>query len=620
MTPLIRLPKVQMDLTVPEDRQLPSLAWLTSQEAYKTSDGMMGPCALYLEGIAGDSKRTAMLTQHISAKYEYEYLDIWGKDFGGSAFYFEFKKHDSRYNNIRAMLISFINDMAWHNWRKNPDGPVIRTVLENLGYHHRWSLPDLFQLFTLIRQCPCANTWAIFLSCFDECVEGERTWFLTRVMEQFGHNEWNYRIVITASGPDSSIKKFISESQVLSMQDCPTGPKGYAIDERNLAVSELGSALQDLFKKCPFMKKHETQIKGLMNGCSDAPHLGHRIIDWLGDYGRRAAKIADIGEEISKLRPVTPENVLRVFIESQPRRRQNLGHRACQWVKYAMEPFTIEALGHAITAVALYPRSSPENFDHARLAEGISSIFCGIIIIENGEVKFSHPLFYSAGSNYEEPADAHYRLATACLRYLTHHEVQEKYSKFSFNKYDGDILQRPLIIPRDNFLEYAVRFWSEHYRLCRLALSPCDPQSTGWGKKFLHHKKEFQRWSEAYYLLSNPFTRIQRSYLSPLPVIAALGLQDLVKYADLGQQGLEVVPAGPMAGDHRSITEWPCIYRWQALERGSRGSRVGAAGCHLLGCLPWKRRDSRSASKQSCIASKLSLARADYVPRRVCWT
>ncbi|KAM6505189.1 hypothetical protein FSOLCH5_015108 [Fusarium solani] len=137
MTPLIRLPKVQMDLTVPEDRQLPFLTWLTSQEAYKTSDGMMGPCALYLEGIAGDSKRTAMLTQHISAKYEYEYLDIWGKDFGGSAFYFEFKKHDSRYNNIRAMLISFINDMAWHNWRKNPDGPVIRTVLENLGYHHR---------------------------------------------------------------------------------------------------------------------------------------------------------------------------------------------------------------------------------------------------------------------------------------------------------------------------------------------------------------------------------------------------------------------------------------------------------------------------------------------------
>ncbi|KAI8673255.1 hypothetical protein NCS55_00644700 [Fusarium keratoplasticum] len=467
-----------------------------------------------------------MLTQHIYAKYEYEYLNIWGKDLGCSAFYFEFNKHDSRYNNIKSMLISFINDMAWHNWRKSPNGPVIRTVLENLGYHHRWSLPGLFQLFTLIRQCPCANTCAIFLSCFDECLEDERTWFLTRVMEQFGYNDWNYRIVITTSGPDSSIKKFIPESQVLSMQDCPTGPKGYAIDERNLAMSEIG------------------------------------IIDWLGDYGRRAARIADIGEEISKLHPVTPENVLRVFIESQPKRRQLLGDRAYQWAKYAMELFTIEALGHAIAAVTLYPRSSPENFDHARLAEDISSIFCGIIIIENGDVKFSHPSFYSAGSNHEEPAGAHYQLAAACLRYLTHHEVQEKYSKFSFNKYDGDILQRPLIIPRDDFLEYAVRFWSEHYRLCRLALSPYDPQSTGWGKIFFQDKKEFQRWSEAYYLLSNPFTRIQRSYLSPLPVIAALGLQDLVNMLISDNKG----------------SKWFQQDLWLAITEASRNGHADAVG------------------------------------------
>lgn len=127
------------------------------------------------------------------------------------------------------------------------------------------------------------NTCAIFSSCFDQCVEEERTWFLTKVMEQFGRNEWYWRIVITTSGPDSSIKKFIPESQVLSMQDCPTGPKGYAADERGLEQPELGSALQHLFEKCPFMKRHETQIKGLMDECSDAPHLGHRIIDWLGD-------------------------------------------------------------------------------------------------------------------------------------------------------------------------------------------------------------------------------------------------------------------------------------------------------------------------------------------------
>ncbi|RSL97661.1 hypothetical protein CDV31_012939 [Fusarium ambrosium] len=533
MAPPTRLPKVHMDPTVLEDRQLPFLNWLTSQEAYKAFNGMMGPCTLYLEGIPGDPKRTAMLTQHIYTKYEYEYLDHWGKNYGASAFYFEFNKHDNRYNNIRSMLISFINDMAWHNWQKSHDSPVIGTVLENLGYHHRWSLPDLFQLFTLIRQSPSITTCAIFLSCFDECVEEERTWFLTKVKEQFGHNEWNYRIVITTSGPDSSIKKFIPESQVLSMQDCPTGPRGYAAEERGLEHPELELALEDLLKKRPVLKQIESQLKEIMDECSDAPHLGHRIVQWLSHH-KRGAPIESISEDIRRLRPVTPENVVRVFIESHSNEKQELANEACLWVKYAIQPLTIEALSHAIVATTLSPEDTLQDLDHKQLAQDLSRILCGVIVIENREVKFSHPSFYSAAlplgdeTEDEEPPASHCHLTNACLKYLSNHEVQKKYSRFRVENHDTSFFSCPLIIPRDDLLYYAVQFWPEHYRLGN------DPQRaessplTELACSYLTDIKTGRDWCEAYYLLSTPFTRIQRSYLNTLPIAAALGWQDIV--------------------------------------------------------------------------------------------
>ncbi|KAJ4191030.1 hypothetical protein NW755_005241 [Fusarium falciforme] len=522
-----------MDPTVPEDRQLPFLNWLSSQEAYKTFDDMMGPCALYLEGIAGDPKRTAMLTQHIYAKYEYEYLEYWGKNYGGSAFYFEFNKHDNRYNNIRSMLVSLINDMAWHNWRKNPDGPVIRALLENLAYHHRWPLPELFQLFTLIRQCPSVSTWAIFLSCFDECVEEERTWFLTRVMEQFGRSEWNYRIVITTSGPNSSIKKLIPESQVLSMQGCPTGPKGYAADERGFEQPELELVLENLLKKRPVLRQLEIQLKDIMNECSNAPHLGHRIVDWLSQH-KRGAAIESISADISRLRPVTPENVVRVFIESHSLEKQAMANETCLWVKYAMQPLTIEALGHAIVGTTLLPGDTLRDLDHEQLAQDLSRILCGVIVIENREVKFSHPSFYSAPlplgdeSEDEEPKASHCHLAHACLKYLSTYEVQKNCSRFRVENHDASFLSCPLIVPRDDLLYYAVQFWPVHYRLGNNPQRSESSSLTELAYSYFDNIRTRRDWCEAYYLLSNPFTRIQRSYLTPLPVAAALGWKDLL--------------------------------------------------------------------------------------------
>ncbi|KAM0417014.1 hypothetical protein ACHAPT_012980 [Fusarium lateritium] len=530
MAPPTRPPRVHMDPNVSEAQQLPFLNWFASQDAYKTFDNTIHPCALYIEGATGDAQRTAMLTQHMYAQYESSRMKLWGADCGGAAFYFEFSKFDNRYNNIRSMLISFINDMTWHAWRKSADAPVIRRVLECLGEYRFWSLPDLFKLFTDVKKCPSVRNIALFLCCFDECVEEERTWFLTRVMEQYGRNDQHYLIVITTSGPDSSIKKFVPDSQVLSMEDCPTGPKGYAIEERGRDLAGLEPALQGLFKKRPILKRLEADLNELMDECRHAPHLGYRITDWLGRFGR-GAPIADIRTALGRLRPLTSENILRVFVESLSPDDQRLARLIYRWVKYALEPLTVEALGHAIAATTLTPEASLLDLDHEQLVDDLSRIFSGIIIIENREVKFSHPSFYSATlpeSEHEKPIVAHCQLAEACLKYLMHPEVQQQYHKLSVDNYAENPLHRPLILPRNDLLEYAVRFWPEHYRLGNDPQLGAAPLPTELALHLLRNKEVRHKWAEAYYLLSNPFTRIQRSYLSLLPIMASLGLQDLL--------------------------------------------------------------------------------------------
>ncbi|KAI8671993.1 hypothetical protein NCS56_00661600 [Fusarium sp. Ph1] len=341
-------------------------------------------------------------------------------------------------------------------------------------------------------------------------------------MEQFGRSEWNYRIFITTSGPNSSIKKFIPESQVLSMQDCPTGPKGYATDERCFEQPELELALEDLLKKRPILKQLETQLKDIMNKRSDAPHLGHRIVDWLSHH-KQGATIESISADVSRLRPLTPENVVRVFIESHPREKQALANEAHLWVKprNCCDDTITRGYTRGLKSRATCPRSS--------------KIFCGFIIIENREVKFSHPSLYSAPlplgdeSEDEEPKASHCHLAHACLKYLLNHEVQKKYSRFRVENHDTNFLNCPLVISRGDLLYYTVQFWPEHYQLCN------DPQRsessplTKLAYRYFDGIRTRRDWSEAYYLLSNPFTRIQRSYLTPLPIAAALGWQDLVR-------------------------------------------------------------------------------------------
>ena len=71
--------------------------------------------------------------------------------------------------------------------------------------------------------------------------------------------------------------------------------------------------------------------------------------------------------------------------------------------------------------------------------------------------------------------------------------------------------------------QYVIRYWPRHYKLILKQYSPLNS-----ALDFLKDTKAIHLWWEAYWSLLNPITRTNRGFRSILPILANLGLTDLV--------------------------------------------------------------------------------------------
>ncbi|GJC96275.1 ankyrin repeat protein [Colletotrichum higginsianum] len=518
---------------------LPFLDWIFTHERFKRFDESIGPYTLWIQGTDEDASRMAMISQHVYARYENEQTDKAGceEPQESAAFHFRFDKFDRRYNGIKPMLATFLSELSCHMGSRPGGDRTARRVFESLGWYRNWSLSGLFNLFTETRRCADVGSVAIILSCFDSCVEEERNWFLARVLEHQSRTDLNYRLVIVTSKQDLPfLKDSIPETHVISLEECPVPVVGYALDEKELNADGLWPYLEDVLRKRPVLSSLAGSLKNAIEKHCQAvaaPYLGYRILEWLRHFGR-GLPVAEITATVDRLvlpllqQPATtPRNVLSMFIHAAPLTgdKQALALTIYRWVKYAFEPLTIEALGHALIA-STGSNTLLLDIDYEQLLRDMTVMFGGVVVVKDGFVTFSNDSFYDTSvpddDDDEKPALVHGILAEACLRYLTHQEVLQLYTKLSVDNYGGNILKKPLASPQDSMLEYAVRFWAEHYRLSE------SHRPTQLALDFFYRTEAKNSWAEAHYLLSNPFTRIHRGYMSPLPSMAALGLEDLV--------------------------------------------------------------------------------------------
>lgn len=297
--------------------------------------------------------------------------------------------------------------------------------------------------------------------------------------------------------------------------------------------NELEKMLMDLVNKRPIYGEFQQQLDTLLRKCDSTPHLERVILTWLENYPRGRLK-SEIATRINELWPPTAETIVHVIVSSlTPELRERAEH-IFNWVKHALEPWSPESLAEAL-AVFYVPDQESCFIDlHIEdLIKEIAASLCGIIIVKGNDVKFSHPSFYLLpelgvdGSDEERAAKVNNTMAEVCLQYLQLQNVQGAMAESCSEILEGNEWKTPLdavVIShsRASMAGYAVRFWPCHYKASGLY----KPKQLVF--EFFANKKARGCWETFFWLLSNPFTRPERSYISTLPTFAGLGLEDLI--------------------------------------------------------------------------------------------
>ncbi|KAL6411623.1 ankyrin repeat protein [Ilyonectria robusta] len=446
----------------------------------------------------------------------------------GAVAYFEFDRNDSRYNSIEAMMVYYINLIVWHFWDHGE-----QYMAEALSLQKRmksWSRGDIFHIFWVVRYwiVTLDHRVKFFISCFDQCPEQERIWFLDRVRYEQSYTDGSTRLIISTTGMDSLGAGPFPEIASINMAECP------ALSRHDGLADELRSDLSRLLKRRPLCKAFQSQLETFLSQCHDSPHLGRIILTWLENNCRGTSR-SELEPVIGKLSPASAQSAVQVFVDFLPPERRQRARNVFNWVKHAAEPWTAGALAQAI-AISESPGQDADlgQLDPAGLISWVDQVFGGIITIRHGEFRFSHSSFHSLseieieGSPEEVAHQVNSQLAEICLRFFSNESAREALSAFSPDRLEGgpweSLLSATVIAyQRSSMAEYAVRFWPHHYR----ASGKLKPN--GLLRGMFASKGSRGAWEVPFYTMSNPVTRINRSYISLLPVFAMLGLEELVR-------------------------------------------------------------------------------------------
>ncbi|CEI63686.1 unnamed protein product [Fusarium venenatum] len=528
-TRLLALAPPTRALGIPFDPVLPyppMLRWLHQQQPY-ISFKRQKSGANYLHIHSGG--KSLVDSEDLSRRlYAHLDADLAHGNPTKTVVYFEFNQHDSRYRDLKSLLVYLINTMVWHFW------PIIETLVSKelmfLVDTKSWTMEDLYHIFLKIRlSLLWRQDFTFFISCFDQCPEDQRRWFMDRILKEQSYSEASFRIIISTSTCDSLGIDDIAPDRHLNLLECPR----FKEQPQDALSYESMKGLNNLVTRRPIYSRFLSRIKSLLEECNQVPKLAPLILGWL-ESNHRGKNGDEIAAVITSLSPATAGNIAHIFLRHLPPILHQKAKTAFTWIQHAAEPWSADAL---VEALALHASPDTElclyDLDKETERDELIKEFNGIITVDNGDVKFCHPSFYQVtelmgGQGLEEfAARVNSSMATVCLRYFQLENSQSFLDELCLTKLADVPPEAPLepfIIyhQRTSMSEYAVRFWADHYKASG-SFKPKDLVRDIFGDK-----RYRARWEIPFWLMSNPFTRIGRHYISRLPVFAMLGLEDLI--------------------------------------------------------------------------------------------
>ena len=490
--------------------------WITTDETYKTWFDCQEPSILHVHGVSGTTDASEFIFHHLNsyreAQQKKEILT-----------YFTFKRHDDRYNSVMAMLTTlliqiFSDCQDIYN--------AVRLPFEEMSHHSSWTQTDLLLLFrNVLSSWDHDGIWCV-INRMNEC-EDSCTTFLSDICSFAKHTERRFKIIITSTS-DCDSRRLLAGWPSINLSSHQEGVDSKVATDIDLGVLEL---VQQRSKFSEFEKR----IAEKLLNCGQDTHWRRLVLKQLRLSGGSPRKLT-IEQQLKILPPTTPKEIFVHILSGIPVERKPWARKTLIWTLYTFHPLSVWELG---TALMLQDESlSNENGDIGLnvcqdIIGELNKIFQGIFIVEHNEVHFSHPdarkfflnvdVDYGGKSAwYDVRETAHQQITNTCFFYLSILQVQNSIAA-SYVYPPADLVESPNYIPRYGLCSYAIKYWKSHYELIPEMFRP-----TASALRFCRNAKAMRLWAQAYWSIRSPIRRTDSVFLSMLPIVAGLGLQDLV--------------------------------------------------------------------------------------------
>lgn len=499
-------------------------AWVTSHEVFIEWLEGYGTSLLYIHG----EERLDEAFNHIVQAIDDMNTLKTKKDI---LLNFEFRKFDHRCNSVVEMLTMLLAQLLLHNQNMTDF-----LLFEQLQFYRTWTQDELLVQFRSALNHNDHEGIIVMLRDIDQC-DSSRNLFLEDICNFLALTEHRIKILITGH-TNSDTENLISNYKTISLKEQSL---------KNLEAftrTEINTEFVDLVYDVPKLLQSRFEISNFLGALArdtQSLRLASRYLRCHPDLVQTS--------EFAAEPPKTVQEIFDRALSSIPHEKQVWARTVLLWTMYGFRPFKTWEIGMILSLTLDTSITEHEDFDEISgfplIASEIQTIFQGIIIIVNHEVLPGHPdlreFVASSGSKndyYHIDDSAHEEILKISLRYFTlphmHRRILGRYlhqlpddQGAVFRDVFADYFLGLSNYHRYSFCSYAATYWPTHYKKL-----PPGPERIAITQTFLDDKMAFRVWQEAHWWVENAIRKRTRIYLSTLPVLAHVGLLDLMQLSD----------------------------------------------------------------------------------------
>jgi len=440
---------------------------------------------------------------------------------------FTLSKYDDRRNNIVSMLATLLAGCFLHTQNMTDF-----LVYEQLTYYRSWTMKELIVLWNTVLGHNDHEGIIVVISGIDQC-DSSKDLFLQDLALFLSLTEHRIKILITGTD-DDSVKKTLGDYRSIDLQSV-------AIHDVDKAVTtlEINRTFVNLVYENPVFSRFKTEVTQYLvpfNTDRESLRLAFNYLKHNPEIVQR--------EQASKSWPTTITNIFeQVFNNIREEDRQRV-QDVMYWVFNSLRPFALWELGTALFMERSNHTIGEEEFgkeveQFASEVEAFEHLFQGLLVVESHDVVVAHAelriFLDSVGTDcwYHISKDAT-RIVEVSLKFFGSTKAQERIHNRYLHKpaqgqsavfpqdFDDHFLPGEGYFHRYSFGSYAAHYWPKHY------LTLPEATRTSVPAAFLKNKAAYRAWEQVLWWTDNPVKRRVRTFISPMPLLANLGLQDLI--------------------------------------------------------------------------------------------